>query len=138
MFARIQEIWPVNVDLFASSWNKQLKCFVSWKHQPENLAIDAFSLNWVQFTGYLFPPFCLIARCLSKVRMDQAEVTLVTPFWPTQAWFPLAVELTCDRPRLFPVSKQLLTGPRNNAHPLLGQQTFRLIAWRLSGSDMRR
>ena len=138
MFARIQEIWPVNVDLFASSWNKQLECFVSWKHQPESLAIDAFSLNWGQFTGYLFPPFCLIARCLSKVRMDQAEVTLVTPFWPTQAWFPLAVELTCDRPRLFPVSKQLLTGPRNNAHPLLGQQTFRLIAWRLSGSDMRR
>ena len=137
VFAKLQEIWPANVDLFASSWNRQLENFVSWKHQPESMAIDAFSLNWGQLTGYLFPPFCLKACCLSKIRSDEVEVTLVTPLWPTQAWFPLVVELACDYPRLIPWS-ELLTGPQSNTHPLLEQQTFRLIAWRLSWSDMRR
>ncbi len=66
VFVRLREMWPTNVDLFASSWNRQLESFASWKHQLESLAIDGFSLNWGHFTGYLFPSFGLIARCLSK------------------------------------------------------------------------
>ena len=133
-FARIHKLWPVTIDLFASSWNRQLDCFVSWRHQPDSQAVDAFSLNWKSMKGYLFPPFCLIPRCLSKIRWDEATVTLVTPFWPTQAWFPLAVELVCDSPRMIQWSSDMLTGPHGEPHPLLNQESFRLIAWRLSGS----
>ena len=137
VFADIQERWPSNVDLFASAWNRQLDCFVSWKHQPDCAAVDAFSRDWSRLRGYLFPPFSLLSRCLSKIRMDEAEVTLVTPCWPTQAWFPLAVEIACDYPRLLPMTERLLSDHKGNPHPLLDQETFRLIAWRLSGSDMR-
>lgn len=133
VFAKLQAIWPSSVDLFAASWNKQLDCFVSWRNQPDCLALDALSLNWRRMRGYLFPPFCLVSRCLAKIRRDKALVTLVTPLWPTQPWFPLAVELVCDVPRLLPQNSRLLTGPRGEEHPLLQQQTFRLIAWRLSG-----
>ena len=118
VFSRLRQIWPASVDLFASIWNRQLDCFVSWKHQPNCLALDAFSLNWRDIRGYLFPPFNLISRCLSKIRRDGALVTLVTPFWPTQPWFPLAVELACDEPRLIHQSEMLLTGPRGEPHPL--------------------
>ena len=134
VFSRLQQIWPASVDLFASIWNRQLDCFVSWKHQPNCLALDAFSLNWRDIRGYLFPPFNLISRCLSKIRRDGALVTLVTPFWPTQPWFPLAVELACDEPRLIHQSEMLLTGPRGEPHPLSQQKSFQLIAWRLSGN----
>jgi hypothetical protein len=44
------------VDLFASAWNRQLDFFVSWKPQPEAMAVDAFSINWIILKGYAFPP----------------------------------------------------------------------------------
>ena len=138
VFKKLQSVWEAKVDLFAANWNKQLDCFVSWKHQPDSLAIDALSLNWRWMRGYLFPPFCLIARCLSKILRDEADVTLVVPYWPTQPWFPMALELVCDVPRMLPLNGRLLTGPRGEPHPLLKQRTFRLIAWRLSGSASRR
>ena len=73
-----------------------------------------------------------------KKRRDKAVVTLVTLLWPTQAWFPLAVELTCDSPRLLSQNKRLLTGACGELHPLMEQRSFRLIAWRLSGNDTQR
>ena len=138
IFAKIQRIWPAKVDLFASIWNKQLDLFVSWKPQPDNLAVDALSLNWRWIRGYLFPPFCLISRCLTKIRRDNAVVTLVTPLWPSQPWFPLVLELTCDKPRILPQGKRLLVDPNLKPHPLLEQKSFRLVAWRLSGIDWQR
>jgi hypothetical protein len=44
-FAKIQQVWPVKVDLFASSWNAQLPIFVNWFPQPGALMTDAFTVN---------------------------------------------------------------------------------------------
>ena len=46
--------FKVNVDLFASQQNYQLKPYVSFQPDPESMAVDAFSLNWSHYNGYIF------------------------------------------------------------------------------------
>jgi hypothetical protein len=36
----------MDVDLFGSFWNAQLPRYVSWRPQPEAMAVNAFSVNW--------------------------------------------------------------------------------------------
>ena len=132
-FEKIQRIWGMKVDLFASSWNRQLKIFVSWFPQPEAVATDAFTLNWKYIQSYAFPPFNLIPQCLSKLIRDQATTVLITPLWPTQPWFPILLELAVDVPRMFYPDPDLLTSPLGECHQLTANLSVRLIAWRLSG-----
>jgi hypothetical protein len=40
-----------DVDLFASRLNAQLDTFVSWRPDPDAMAIDAFSLDWSRYTS---------------------------------------------------------------------------------------
>ncbi len=132
LFSRISDLWPVDIDLFASSWNAQLPKFVSWKPQPGAYALDAFSLNWGSFFGYLFPPFSLISRCLVKLRREKASAVLVCPVWPSQPFFPILLEMACDVPRVFPSGFHTLTSPVGEPHPL--GETIKLAAWKLSGN----
>ena len=96
IFSHLRARWSLRVDLFASVWNRQLGQFVTWGRQPDALAVDAFSLDWVEIGGYAFPQFFLIQRCLMKALRDRAQLTLVTPFWPAQTLFPLLTELACE------------------------------------------
>jgi hypothetical protein len=50
-FQPIRALWEPKTDLFASSWNRQLDRFVSWKPQLEAMAVDAFSLSWTNLEG---------------------------------------------------------------------------------------
>ena len=68
--------------------NYQLKPFVSWRPDPEAMAIDAFSLDWREQYFYAFPPFSLINRVLHKVEQDQSQGIIIVPMWNTQVWFP--------------------------------------------------
>ena len=52
IFERISAIFfPPSVDLFASRINRQLDRYVSWKPDTSALFIDAFTINWRQFTN---------------------------------------------------------------------------------------
>ena len=65
------------VDLFASRVNYRLPAYVSWKPDPNAFFVDAFSISWAQFThGYVFPPFCLLSRCIQKIAQEKATVTM--------------------------------------------------------------
>ena len=55
------------VDLFASRVNNELARYVAWKPYPGAWKIDAFSVNWTDFSEYCFPPFCRIARILQRL-----------------------------------------------------------------------
>ena len=71
-----------DIDLFASilnNFNYQIKTYVSWKHDPEAIAIDPFMLSWEMYNLYAFPPFSLIGRVLLKITDDQAEGLLIVP-----------------------------------------------------------
>ena len=76
------------IDLFASSLNKQLSVYVSYRADPQAHAVDAFSLSWSRLNFYTFPPFSVIPRVLQKIQTDMSCGILIMPAWPTQVWWP--------------------------------------------------
>ena len=88
IFAELAKIWPMEIDLFAKEWNAQLPSFASWFPQPNAVFVNAFSRNWRDIQGYLFPPFNLIGRCITKIRRELATVVLIAPSIRVLMWFP--------------------------------------------------
>ena len=122
-----------DVDLFASRLNFQCKPFVSWRPDPEADAIDAFTVDWNQYSNvYIFPPFSLLNRVLQKFTLDKAQGIVVAPYWPTQSWFPRLKRMMRQPPMIFPPSPILLTAQHDlqQSHPLA--KTLRLMVCSLS------
>ena len=68
VFQQITKLWGTpKIDLFASKLNSQLPKYASWTPDPGATHVDAFSFAWTGIFPYLFPPFCLIARCHEKI-----------------------------------------------------------------------
>ena len=57
------------------------------------MAVDGFSVSWKRQCLFLNPPWASMARVLLKIHEDRAQGVLVLPFWPSQAWWPLALRL---------------------------------------------
>ena len=126
-----------NIDLFASQLNNQFPQYVSFKPDPGAVAVDAFSLNLRYLKFYAFPPFSVINAFLQRVREDQASGILIIPNWPTQAWFPQAMQM-CVEPliTLHPAIHLLqLPGKPEKLHPL--HKTLTLLVCHLSGSNYK-
>ena len=68
-----------DIDLFAACVNHQVPAFASWRPEPGAAATDAFNVKWDFHLAYLFPPFCMIERCLKKIQQDQSHCVLITP-----------------------------------------------------------
>ena len=133
----IQTFGTCDVDLFATRLNTQLEKFVSWRPDPEAIGADALQLTWTNWKGYAFPPFCLIGKCLKKVREDKALLVLVAPVWRSQPWYPALLELLIDFPLILPADPVLLTDHSGKPHPLIVTGQLQLAAWKLSGVDRR-
>ncbi|XP_071956861.1 uncharacterized protein [Antedon mediterranea] len=69
IFSKIVDCFGVpDIYLFASRINHRVPAYASWKPDPNAVIIDAFTSDWSTFKQfYVFPPFCLIARCLQKI-----------------------------------------------------------------------
>ena len=78
-----------NIDLFATRCNAKCLRYVSWKRDPESIAIDAITISWKGYFFYAFPPFSLILKTIKKIRNDNAWGILIVPEWPSQPWYPL-------------------------------------------------
>lgn len=120
LFEDVTAHWGTpSIDLFASRLNYQLKPFVSWRPDPEAMAIDAFSINWKE-NFYAFPPFALINRVLQKVEQDQSQGIIIVPLWTTQVWFPRLLHMLIDYPITLPKGPRTLSLPSNQErlHPL--------------------
>lgn len=130
--ALMRMLGPCKVDLFATRLNAQLDRYVSWMPDPFAVATDALRIPWLNLQGYAFPPFCLIGKCLSKLREEKATIVLVAPVWPQQPWYPLLLESLVEIPALLPSSEDLLRDPFGQPHPL---KSIRLAGWKVSGRD---
>ena len=92
LFECIIPLWGTPlVYLFASRFNYQLRPFVSWRPDPEAMAIDGFSLNWM---GQYFHAF---------------QGILIVPMWTTQIWFLRLLRLLTDHPLVLPKGPGTLT-----------------------------
>ena len=96
-----------------------------------------FALTGNVFSFYAFPPFIVISKCLQKIEKDQATGVLIVPFWKTQAWFSVLMNLLVDNPLVLPQADNLLTLPHTGVqHPL--RRKMRLLACKLSGQVLCR
>ena len=135
VFRSLSRLWPVQIDLFATSANRQCSVYFSPFRDPMAAGIDAFSQSWDGLQAYAFPPWSVIPRLLAKLRMSQGtELTLVAPYWPQRAWFPDLLHLSLAPPVALPLRQDLLRLYRS--HCLYqGLHRLRLHAWRLSGTS---
>ena len=78
---------------------------------------------------YIFPPFSLIPRILSKIKSDTVEkAIIIVPFWPTQSWFSLLISVII----YLPVKDLIVMPTTGDINPLLRKTDF--IAAVLSGN----
>lgn len=125
-----------SIDLFASRLNFQLNKYVSFQPDPGAISIDAFTLNWHKFIFYAFPPFSLLTRVIQKVINDRADGVIVAPYWPTQSFFPLLMNILVKRPVLLSARTNLLNLPSNPnlQHPL--HKKLKVLICRVSGKPI--
>ena len=138
VFLSILHQYPddLNLDLFASRLNKQLDNYVSWNPDPECKFVDAFSINWKPYKFYAFPPFSLVSRCLQKIQRDQATGILIVPLWPTQAWFPLLLQMLYNQPWILLPQETLLQDPATNQQPHPLHKKLHLMVCPISGNHL--
>ena len=122
-----------DLDCFVSTLNTHLPKYISYKPDPYAYLIDAFSIHWGFYKCYLFPRFSLIGCTLQKIFMDQAEVILVVPKWPTQPWYNTFQGMLSQEPYVVTPHKVNLVLPQKpeELHPLWSKLT--LLIGKVSG-----
>ena len=121
-----------NLDLFASRINAQLPNFFSYRHDPEAMGVNAFSISWKSLDFYAFPPFALISKVLQKIVFDKAIGIIVVPDWPNQIWYSQLWDLTIHEINLPPRPRLLYLPHREGElHPL--HRSLQLKAILISG-----
>ena len=104
-----------DIDLFASRLNFQVADYYSFGPDPYCAWVDAFTIKWNKnVVYYMFPPFNLILRCLSKIRQDRTKCVLaILPKWPNQPWYSmmLTMLLPGTSPLQLTQTKNILTLP---------------------------
>ena len=135
VFRSISRMWPVQLDLFATSANRQCSIFFSPFRDLLAAGTDAFLQRWDGLQAYAFPPWSVIPRVLAKLRLSPGtELTLIAPYWPQRAWFSDLLHLSLAPPVALPLRRDLLRLPQS--HDLYqGLHRLRLHAWRLSGAS---
>ena len=94
--------FPLKIDCFASRNNYKIKNFMSRYRDPLSSWVDAFATKWTDYV-YLFPPYPIINRVISKFKSDNTgHGLLICPFWPSQSWFPTLLDLLIAPLSFFP------------------------------------
>ena len=135
VYRSLCRLWPVQIDLFATSANHRCSIYFSPFRDPLSAGTDAFLQSWDGLQAYAFPPVAIISRVLAKLRASRGtELTLVAPHWTQRPWFSDLLQLSLTPPVILPDRPDLLRLPRSrHLYPALHQ--LRLHAWRLS-SDL--
>ena len=137
-FQKIVNIYgKPDIDLFATRLNYKVIPYVSWYPDPTCQHTNALSITWDYNTIYCFPPFSLIWKTLSKIRRERVDAIVIVPQWPTQSWYPFAMQMLINYPRYFTSAKANLYLPQNptQIHPLYPK--MKLLALHLSGEPSK-
>ena len=66
-------MWPVTIDLFATSLNNRLQVYFCPVVDPQAAGVDPMLQPWDHLQAYAFPPFGLIPRLLAKVCLSRGR-----------------------------------------------------------------
>ena len=135
VFQSLRRLWPIQLDLFATSENHRCSIYFSPFRDPMSAGTDAFLQSWNGLQAYAFPPVAVIPHVLAKLRASTGtELTLVAPHWAQRPWFSDLLQLSLAPPVVLPSRQDLLRLPRSR-HLYPDLRRLRLHAWRLS-SDL--
>ena len=135
VFQSLRRLWPVQIDLFATSDNHRCSIYFSPFRDPMSAGTDAFLQSWDGLQAYAFTPVAIIPRVLTKLRASTGtELTLVAPHWAQRPWFSDLLQLSLAPPVILLARQDLLRLPRSR-HLYPDLRRLRLHAWRLS-SDL--
>ena len=132
VFQSLRRLWPVQIDLFATSANHLCSIYFSPFRDPMSAGPDAFLQSWDGLQAYTFPPVAILPHVLTKLRASTGtELTLVAPLWAQRPWFSDLLQLSLAPPVILPARQDLLRLPRSR-HLSPDLSRLRLLAWRLS------
>jgi hypothetical protein len=130
IFRYLQRQAKIDLDLFATRRTRQTTVFYSRFPDPEAKGTNAFAHPWPKTGAYANPPWILINKVLQKVNTERCNLTLITPFWKQQSWWPELLRMSTAPPTFLPrqriFRKQTSTLPRT-AH-------WDALAWHISGN----
>ena len=87
VFLQLHKMWPVMIDLFATSSNHLCSLYFLPFHDPRAVGTDAFLQNWDRYQVYAFPSWSLIPLVLKKLRSSSGVfMTRIAPLWPQRPW----------------------------------------------------
>ena len=75
VFQSLRKLWPVQIDLFATSANHRCSIYFSPFRDPQSAGTDAFLQSWDGLQAYAFPPVAIIPRVLAKLQEDGAHLS---------------------------------------------------------------
>lgn len=102
-FQLIQQHWgPLEIDMFASRQDAQLPTYWNLRRDPQATAMDGFLQQWPMTGLYVYPPWKFIPPVLQLIKKRRVRsIVIVTPWWPTQFWYPMLLGMNKLCPSLF-------------------------------------
>ena len=89
--------------------------------------------DWSKLMFYAFPPLSVIPAVLSKTVAEEAMGVCILPDWPTQGWYPKAIQMLLKERIILKARKDLLSRPSHpkEVHPLWNKLTLMvcLLSW---------
>ena len=79
---------------FATMFNHYLPFYVSLVLDSSAWYLDALACHWSVLSSYAFPPWPILGKVLRKLRLDKANMSLIAPKCPAQAWYLELLVLT--------------------------------------------
>lgn len=134
--AHLRALWPhaFTLDPFATARTTMGLTWCSLRDEEEATAADGFATSWSNETVFLNPPWRDMARVIRKIFADRTRGVLVIPRWPSQHWWPLALQLRASWHRLPPPRHCVLALHRGRTDPF-AQPTTRLVALAFDASN---
>lgn len=92
VFEGIDSEWgPHTIDRMSNSWNSMLPRCNTKYWEPSAEGWDCFTQDWGGENNWVHPPLADIGRVLEHAKQCKATMTLLTPAWKNQPWWPLMV-----------------------------------------------
>ena len=96
------------------------------------MTVDALSISWKDHHPYMFPPFVLIPRCLSKLQEEKVD----SPSVAQLDLVPTVTQDLIDFPIVLPPTQNIVTNPEGLSHPMAMEGHLPLAAWPVSGDPI--
>ena len=138
-WAQIESRWgPHSVDRYASAATAQVRRFNSLLPHQGGEAASALTQDWRGENNFVFPPPAELPRIAQLLQeRPTIEATVVTPYWPAQAWFQqlAAIADAVETRPLAAIAEAPGWLPDSARHALTGAMlTYFRVAGRRGGS----